>query len=159
MSTHDDAQLILKLYELRRDPVMREARDFVAFKFFPENAEDVKNVLFDSKNPQHGAYWRQVTTYWDMAAALVINGSLDEKLFFDTNSECFAVFSKIEPMLPELREMFGPWYMSSLEQVIKRYPGWEERIAGLRKRLRLYGEALKPKKTSGFSAPEDGTNG
>jgi hypothetical protein len=97
MATHEDAQLILKLYELRRDPVMREARDFVAFKFFPESAQDIKDLLFDKRNPVYGAYWRQVTTYWDMAAALVNHGTLDEALFFDTNTECFAVFAKLEP--------------------------------------------------------------
>jgi hypothetical protein len=81
MATHEDAQLILKLYELRRDPVMREARDFVAFKFFPESAQDIKDLLFDKRNPVYGAYWRQVTTYWDMAAALVNHGALTKPCF------------------------------------------------------------------------------
>ncbi len=157
MATHEDAQLILKLYELRRDPVMREARDFVAFKFFPESAQDIKDLLFDKRNPVHGAYWRQVTTYWDMAAALVNHGTLDEALFFDTNTECFAVFAKLEPFLPELRDMFGPWYMVNLEKLIRRYPNYSERLASLRTRLKLYGEAYKSRKTRGFH-PESGSD-
>jgi hypothetical protein len=144
-ATSEDANLILKLYELRRDPVMREARDFVAFKFFPETAEDVKAVLFNAEQPHLGAYFRQVTTYWDMAAAMVNHGAINEQLFFDTNTEYLAVYAKLEPILPQLRDMFGPWYMVNLEKLVKRYPNYEERIASLRERLKLYGKALQKK--------------
>lgn len=67
------------------------------------------------------------------------------------------MFAKMEPFLPELRDMFGPWYMVNLEKLIRRYPNYSERLAGLRTRLKLYGEAYKSRKTRGFH-PEGGSD-
>lgn len=131
-ATHEDAQLILKLYELRREDVMRQARNYYLFLFFPSSVDDIRAILTDRDNPEPGAYFRQVTSYWEMAAALVNRGALNEELFLDCNGEHLAVFAKVEPFLTELRQFFGPQYLSQLEQLIERMPDGKERIARFR---------------------------
>ena len=80
MSKAESADLILKLYETRREPVMREARSW-AISFLPESAQDVMQVMI---NPETSAYYRMVMTYWDMAASFVNHGAIDEEMFADT---------------------------------------------------------------------------
>ena len=103
MSKAESADLILKLYELRRDPTMREARSWI-IGFFPESAAEIMQAMI---NAETSAYYRMVTSYWEMAAALVNHGAIDEEMFNDASGEQVMVFSKIEPFLPELREMMG----------------------------------------------------
>ncbi len=116
-ATHADAELILKLYDLRREPVMRQARSFIA-GFNPQSAEDILNLV-NSFGTDENAYFRQVTTFWEMAAALVTNGALHEGLFLDTCGELFFVFAKIQPFLAEVREKLGnPGFLSKSEQIV-----------------------------------------
>lgn len=79
---YESADLILKLYEMRREPVMREARNWM-LGFFPESVQDILQAV---TNPQTSGYYRMTTTYWDMAASLVNNGAIDEKMFTDANA-------------------------------------------------------------------------
>ena len=128
----DSANLLLKLYELRREETMRKARDFM-ITFNPESIEDIQAAMM---GPQ-GGYLRMVTSYWDMAAAFVISGAIDAKMFDDVNGEHIAVFSKIQPFLPQIREMFGqPKYMKNLEDVCLSAPGGLERVNATRERMR-----------------------
>ncbi len=121
MSKHEDANLILRLYELRREPVMREARNWM-ITFFPESAQDIVNALLGPNS----AYYRMVTSYWEMAASFVINGAIDEKMFNEANGEHVVVFSKIQPYLAELREMFGnPNAFVNLEKLVMNMPDAE----------------------------------
>lgn len=132
MSKQEDANLILKLYDLRRETVMREARTWF-FSFNPESAKDFLDVMISEKSP----YFRMVVSYWDMAASLVNNGAIDEQMFNDANGEQLFVYSKIEPFLPELRTMFGmPQYLEHLEKAVKRIPNVDERITGMRERMK-----------------------
>ncbi|MBI4749380.1 MAG: hypothetical protein HY774_12885 [Acidobacteria bacterium] len=135
-ATHEDAQLILKLYELRREDVMRQARNYYLFLFFPSSVDDIRAILTDRDNPEPGAYFRQVTSYWEMAASLVNRGALNEELFLDCNGEHLAVFAKVEPFLSELRQFFGPQYLSQLEQLIERMPDGKERITRFREMMK-----------------------
>lgn len=137
-ATHEDAKLILELYNLRREDVIRKARHFFIFNFFPETADDVKALLV---HPEHGAYYRQVSTYWDMACALVNHGAINAQLFIETNGEAIAVFSKLEPILPQLRELFGPNYMMNLEKLVRSIPDHEARLAAFRERLKALAAA------------------
>jgi hypothetical protein len=115
-ATHADAELILKLYDLRREPVMRQARNFIA-GFNPQSADDILNLI-NSFGTDENAYFRQVTTFWEMAAALVTNGALHEGLFLDTCGELFFVFAKIQPFLAEVREKLGnPGLLSKSEHI------------------------------------------
>lgn len=137
MSKYEDANLILRLYELRREPVMREARNWM-IGFFPESVQDIMNTLLG----ENSAYYRMVTSYWDMAASFVNNEAIDEQMFNDANGEHVVVFSKIQPYLAELREITGnPNYLAQIEKLIMRMPDAETRLETVRERMKLYVEA------------------
>lgn len=136
MGKHEDADLILKLYDLRREPVMREARNWL-FTFNPTSVQDVVEVLLG----EHSGHYRMVISYWDMAAALVNNGAIDEQLFNDTNGEHIFVYSKVAPLLDEIRTMFGnPDFLRNLETLVKRVPEIDERIATMNERMKKFAE-------------------
>lgn len=139
MSKHKDAELILRLYEMRRDPVMREARDWF-LTFNPDSVEDIKAAIFSDK----GAYYRMVTTYWDMACSFVNHGALDEDMFNDANGEHLMVFSKIYPFVEELRAHFNnPNSLKNLEKVVMRKDNAETLLAGLRERFKAYAAQMQ----------------
>jgi hypothetical protein len=132
MSKHEEAGLILKLYELRREGTMRKARDWYFLEFNPESMADVNAALFG----EHSGHLRMVMSYWDMAAALVNHGAISRELFADTNGEHITVFSKVEPMLSEARAAFGPQFLASLEKLVDATPGGRERAAAARERMK-----------------------
>src|SRR6266496_715878 len=107
MSKHEEAELILKLYELRREETMRKARDWYFRDFNPESVADISDALFS----EHSGHLRMVLSYWDMAAALVNHGAISIELFNDTNGEHLGVFSKVEPLLGEMRNSFAPQFL------------------------------------------------
>ena len=131
MSKHHDADLILKLYELRREPVMREARNWF-FTFNPKSTQD----FFDAVSSDKSGYYRMVISYWDMAASFVTNGAIDAQMFNDANGEHLFIYSKLEPFLADLRRETGnPDFMAHLEKVVKEIPNVDEKIAALRARI------------------------
>ncbi len=131
MSKHHDADLILKLYELRREPVMREARNWF-FTFNPQKPEDFLDAVTSDKS----GYYRMVISYWDMAASLVNNGAIDAQMFNDANGEHLFVYAKMEPFLADLRRENGnPNFLAHLEKVVKEIPDYEEKIKALRDRI------------------------
>jgi hypothetical protein len=136
MATPQDADLIIKLYELRRDKTMRKARNYMFSQFFPQSADDVKALFADRKRPEYNAYYRQVTSYWEMVAAMVNHGSIDRDLFFDTNSEFFAVWAKICDYIDDLRGFFGAQYLVNLEKLIAAHPNGEERVLRMKERFK-----------------------
>jgi len=126
MSKVESADLILKLYDLRRETKMREARNWI-FQFNPTSVEDYWNTMMD---PQVGGYLRMVSSYWDMAASFVNHGAIDAEMFNDTAGEHIMIFAKIEPFLAELREKFeSPKAFAHLEKVIYDQPDGRERVA------------------------------
>ena len=131
MSKHHDADLILKLYELRREPVMREARNWF-FTFNPKSTQD----FFDAVSSDQSGYYRMVISYWDMAASFVTNGAIDAQMFNDANGEHLFIYSKLEPFLADLRRESGnPEFMAHLEKVVKEIPNIDEKLAALRTRI------------------------
>jgi hypothetical protein len=131
----ESAKLILKLYELRRDPTMREARSWF-IGFHPESAQDIADVYMG----EHSAYYRMVTSYWEMAASFVTHGAIDEAMFNDANGEHVVVFAKLEPHLAELRKMFNsPQGLANLEKVVMAIPNAAERLAVTR-RLKAFSQ-------------------
>src|SRR5580698_4146989 len=108
MSKQEEAGLILKLYELRREETMRKARNWYFQQFHPESLADFSNAMMG----ENSAYLRMVVSYWDMAAALVNNGAISPELFSDTNGEHIGVFGKLEPLLGEIRAAFGPHFLA-----------------------------------------------
>ncbi len=136
MSKQQDADLILKLYDLRREAVMREARNWF-FTFNPTSVEDVMETLIG----EHSGHYRMVISYWEMAAAMVNNGAIDEQLFNETNGEHIFVFAKIEPVLEGVRGLFGsPEFLQNLEKLVRRIPNCEERITTMRERMKKFAE-------------------
>ena len=131
MGKHEDADLILKLYDLRREATMREARNWL-FTFNPTSIQDVMTTMMG----EHSGHFRMVVTYWDMACALVNNGAIDESLFNQTNGEHIFVYMKIEPVLQDLRTMFDNQdFCKNLEALVKRIPNIEERLPAMRERM------------------------
>lgn len=125
MSKFESAELILKLYDLRREKTMREARNWI-FSFNPTSADDFEKTMMD---PEVGGYLRMVTSYWDMAAALVNHGAIDADMFKDTVGEHVMVFAMIEPFLADLRAKWEmPEAFSHLEKVIMNQPDGAERV-------------------------------
>jgi hypothetical protein len=122
------AELILKLYDLRREAVMREARNWF-FAFNPESFEDVQRAVMGEQS----AYLRMVTTYWDMACSFVNHGAIDAEMFNDATGEQIFVFAKLQPFLEEIRASNGnPNAFRHLEQAVTSMPQAEERLARAR---------------------------
>ena len=118
-ATADDAALILKLYDLRREPEMRKARNWLVTEFWPDSADDFLKVA-NAFPSQENSWIRQVGSYWDMAAAFVLQGALSEELFVQPgcSGEMFFIFAKIHPFLKELRQkMNNPDAWSNIEKV------------------------------------------
>jgi hypothetical protein len=136
MATAQDADLIIKLYDLRRDETMRKARNYFAFEFFPKSADDVKALFTNAQeHPEQNAYLRQVVSYWEMAAAMVNHGSIDQALFFDANGEFFGVWAKIGDYIEDLRASFGPQFLINLEKLIAAHPDGAKRVQLMKERF------------------------
>lgn len=132
------ADLIMKLYDLRRESTMREARSWFV-SFFPESVDDIMKAMID---PKTSAYYRMVVTYWDMAASFVNRGAIDEDMFFDSNGESIIVFAKVQPFLEQLRvNMVNPKYLSNLEKLIMKQDDAEEMLAGRRELMKRWMKA------------------
>jgi len=118
-ATPHDANLVLKLYDLRRETEMRKARSWFGAEFWPQSAADVLKVV-NAFPSQENAWMRQVGGYWDMAASLVLHGALNEELFLQPgiSGEMFFIFAKIHPFLKEFREkMNNPEAFANIEKV------------------------------------------
>lgn len=136
MSKQEDANLILKLYDLRRETVMREARNWF-FTFNPTSVQDFMGVLMG----EHSGHYRMVVSYWDMAASMVNQGAIDEELFNASGGEIVFIYAKIEKFIPELRELFGaPELLQNMETLVRRIPNIDERIAQMNARMKKFGE-------------------
>jgi len=136
MSKQEDANLILKLYDLRREAVMRDARNWF-FSFNPTSVQDVMEALMG----EHSGHYRMVISYWDMACSFVNNGAIDEKMFNEANGEHVFIYAKIEPVIEDIRNMFGsPEFLQNLESVVKRIPNIDEKIATMSERMKKFGE-------------------
>src|SRR5262245_37956367 len=143
-----DVELILKLYELRREKRMRRARTWYFTKFNPVSAADIGRLF--ASGERESSYYRMITSYWDMAASFVLNGGIDEKLFLDANTEHVGVFAKLEPFIAELREAGGePNYLLHLEQLVRRIPDAE---AVMERRRKIFARWAKPKRKSAAEA-------
>jgi len=113
MATHADAEIVLKLYDLRREEVMRKARHFVGFEFWPANADEFKQV-HNPTNPNN-AYWRQVITFWEMAAQLPLHGAVDTDLFLSTQGEALFIRAKFADLSEEAT---GNTFMPNVKKLI-----------------------------------------
>jgi hypothetical protein len=131
MSKQEEASLILKLYELRREDTMRKARDWYFREFNPQSLADFTAAIFG----EHSGHLRMVVTYWDMACAFVNTGAISVELFTETNGEYIGVFAKLEPLLAEIRAAYGPRWAINIEKLIDAAPDGRKHLAAQRERM------------------------
>jgi hypothetical protein len=140
--TASDAQLIMQLYDLRREAEMRKARSWWFNEFWPQNADDFLKIAFNM-GTQENNWLRQVTGYWSMAASFVLQGTLNEQLFIQpaVSGEMFVLLAKIHPFLKELREKAGdPHMFENIEKVISGSKFGRERLKFMIKRVEMMRE-------------------
>lgn len=134
-ATAKDARLVLEFYDLRREAEMRKARNFYAMQFNPQSFDDVMKVV-GAFGSDENRWFRQMVSYWEMGASLVLHGAVHEELFLDNAGEMFFVFCKIKPFLPELRKKFNsPEFLGHMDKLIHR-------SVANRKRLKVFEERM-----------------
>jgi hypothetical protein len=140
LATPEDAEIILKLYELRTEEVMRQARAWVTGEFWPATAEEFFAVAENPADP-HNAWLRQVISYWEMAAAMVVHGAVSEELFVDCNGEGFFLLAKFAPILGEIRER-NPLFLRKTAELVNRYSAATLRYEAVLKNLEARRKSL-----------------
>jgi hypothetical protein len=143
LATPADAEIILKLYELRRESVMRQARAWMTGEFWPASAEEFFAVASNPADP-HNAWFRQVTTYWEMAAAMVLHGAVSAELFVDCNGEGFFLLAKFSPFLDEIRTRI-PHFLMKTGELVKRFSAASQRYEVTLKNVEARRKALAAK--------------
>lgn len=122
-STYDDVNLVLRLYEMRREKRMRDARRWFVANFRAKTLAEQKELC--PVGSDEAEFFRQVVTYWDMAASFITAGVLNRELFFESNREMLLVWERIKGLMPELREMQkDPYVWSNIEKVADSYVDW-----------------------------------
>ncbi|MFY9552510.1 MAG: hypothetical protein WAU32_15295 [Thermoanaerobaculia bacterium] len=140
--TYDDAVLVLRLYELRREEKLRAAREWFRTAFFPRSYDDVRTVT--STNGPENTHFRMVTGYWDMACSIVAHGVLHPDLFFESGGEAIFVWAKLSPFIADLRrDQQNPRVLANVEKAIAMSPGAAERVAVIRGRLEAMRERYR----------------
>jgi hypothetical protein len=129
MATAADAELILRLYELRRDETLRKARRFMIFEFNPKTLEELRAVSRDTKS-EFNPCWRQMLSFWEMAASLVLRGALDADLFLDSNLEGILIYAKFHHFHAETEKESGNPFMGQTAALIAKYPAAKARYEG-----------------------------
>ncbi|MDE1177738.1 MAG: hypothetical protein PW789_14225 [Edaphobacter sp.] len=136
MASTADGELILKLYEMRREEQMRKARRFMIFDFQPKSLEELRAVSRDLNSP-HNAAWRQITSYWEMAHGLVLHGALDADLFLDTTGEGILIYAKFHYFHVETEKQSGNPFMRNTAALIAKYPAAQRLHGGFLRSLGL----------------------
>lgn len=131
MATTADAELVLRLYEIRREETLRKARKFLTFDFDPKNVEELRAVS-RARGTQENAYWRQAMSYWEMAASLVLRGAVDPDLFLDSNVEGILLYAKYHHFHKDTEAQNGP-FMRNTAALIEKYPQAKSRYEAILK--------------------------
>ena len=150
--THEQAQLHLQVYDLRREARLRQARDWFQQNFQADTMEEAMRIA--PMGTEHGAFFGMVIGYWEQACALLNYGLLNEDLFFETSGEFFGIWEQIKTTLPKFREAFhDPNMLSNLEKAAKRFEEWsEKRSPGHIAAIREYIKQERSKAKSAASA-------
>jgi hypothetical protein len=126
--THDQVNLMLRLYEERREPRMREARDWYFMNFHPASIEEMGQIC--PPGSKENASMRMVISYWDMVANIVNRGLIDEEFFFESSGEQWFVWERIRPVVDTMRTRSkNPHQFGRLEEHVKRLEAWREKRA------------------------------
>jgi hypothetical protein len=143
LATPADAEIILKLYELRTEPLMRQARAWMTGEFWPATPEEFFAVAENPADP-HSAWLRQVLTYWEMAAAMVLHGAVSAELFVDCNSEGFFLLAKFAPLLEAIREK-NPGFLIKTAEMVGRFSAAAQRYEAVLKNVEARRNSLPAK--------------
>ena len=139
-SKAQDALVIIELYKLRCEPLMRTARAWFVSEFAPQSGRDIVELMLSGQ--EHSAYYRMVASYWETTASLVNNGGVNETLFLDANTEHVIVFAKLQPFIDEVRRTIGePDYLAHLERLVSKIPNLEKKLENRRSLLRAWSRA------------------
>ncbi len=136
-----DAELLLRLYDLRREARLRQARDWLAREFRAQSLAEFQRVC--PMGSEQNAFFRMTASYWDMAAAIVLNGLIKEEFFFESSAELWTTWERIKPVALELRvQNKNPYAYKNLETLAGKYTEWvkkraPEAIDAMRQRLQL----------------------
>ena len=146
--THEQAQLHLQVYDLRREARLREARDWFQKNYQAETLEEAKKIA--PMGTEHGNFLGMVIGYWEQACTLLNYGLLHEDLFFETSGEFFGVWEQLKAVVPQLRQAFkDPNLLGNLEKAAKRFEEWsEQRSPGNVAAMREYMQQERAKKKS-----------
>jgi len=127
-ATYDDANLLLRLYEIRREPKLREARAWFVANFKPKSLADIQELC--PPGSENNARMRMVVTYWDMAASFITAGVLNPELFFANNREMLLVWVRVRKLIPEMRAAYKePTFWENLEAVGQQFITYLERTS------------------------------
>ena len=138
--THEQGQLHLQVYDLRREARLRQARDWFFKNYIVQNLEDARRIA--GPGTENGALAMMVLTYWEHACALLNYGLLHEDLFFETSGEFFGVWERVKPVVPGFRQLFAnPLFLAHLEKAAQHFESWSEsrtpgHIAALRQMMK-----------------------
>ena len=135
LATPADAEIILKLYDLRRETLMRQARAWVTGEFWPSTAEEYFAVASNPADP-HNPFLRQVIGYWEMAAALVLHGAVSAELFVDCNNEGFFLLAKFAPILDAIRDR-NPTFLNKTSEMVRRFTAAAARYEAVQKNVEM----------------------
>lgn len=150
--THEQAQLQLKLYDLRREERLRKARDWFFKNFFAETLDDAMKIA--PMGSEQGAFFMMVVSYWDQACAMLNHGLLNEDLFFETTGEFVGVWERIKPTIPEARQRFAnKQFVAHLEKAAERFEAWsEKRTPGQMAAMRQMMKMMQPQQAGAAKA-------
>jgi len=142
--THEQAQLHLQIYEMRREARLRQARDWFFNNYFVDNFDDSMRIA--APGTENGTFAMMVLSYWDQACAMLNYGLLHEDLFFETSGEFFGVWERVKPAIPQGRERFAnKQFMAHLEKAAQRYETWiEKRSPGHLAAMRQFMNQMRP---------------
>jgi hypothetical protein len=141
-ATAADADIVIKLYDLRREAELRKARNWYANADFG-SWEALQKVML-AWGTQENAWFRQVLTYWENTASLVLRGAVDPDLFFDWNGEILFTYIKIKPYLKQIRDASGSdEFLQKTEQLLTSTPALKERVESMETRFKQWTEKMK----------------
>jgi hypothetical protein len=126
--TYEQAELQLKIFDLRRESRLRQARDWFANNYYANSFDEAMRIA--PMGSEAGTSYMMVVSYWDQACAYLNYGLLHEDLFFETNGEFFFIWERVKPSIQEGRQRFSnPLYLANLEKAANRFETWMERRA------------------------------
>jgi hypothetical protein len=143
--SYDEVNLMLRLYDMRREPRLRQARAWFVENFHPVSAEEMMQKY--SQGSEENTYIRMVISYWDMVASIVNRGLINDELFFESNGEIWVVWDRMRTIVPTWRAAFkNPQLFSNIEETCKRLDTWrEKRAPGSTSAMRQMMEQMRPK--------------